>query len=99
MNLQTELVDSSALQIKSEGTKRLVEICQAVNGTEYLSGQGGKKYMEEQRFEDADIALRYQKFEHPVYQQRFGEFIPNLSILDMIMNIGVEKSKLILRSL
>jgi len=42
----------------------------------------------EKVFEENKIKLAFQKFVHPVYFQLHGEFIPKLSILDAIFNIG-----------
>ena len=44
--------------------------------------------MQEQDFLSANIQLIWQDFVHPVYPQLHGEFIPNLSILDLLFNCG-----------
>ena len=44
----------------------------------------------ERIFEENKIKLTFQKFAHPKYPQLHGEFVPNLSILDAIFNIGPE---------
>jgi len=48
--------------------------------------------LEEEKFKDAQIKLIYQDFHHPVYQQQFmkdnSDFIPNLSIIDLLFNEG-----------
>ena len=61
---------------------------------EYLSGmgKGSLRYIQgnERVFEENEIKLTFQKFAHPKYPQLHGEFVPNLSILDAIFNIGPE---------
>lgn len=42
-------------------------------------------------FNKAGIKCIFQDYIHPRYNQIFGDFIPNLSILDLLMNYG-EKS-------
>jgi hypothetical protein len=42
------------------------------------------------RFEAAGIAVRVQRYDHPVYPQRHGEFVPFLSGLDLLLNVGAE---------
>jgi len=58
----------------------------------YLSGIGGKDYLEENNFKPNSIKLMYQNFVHPVYTQLNmndkKDFIPNLSIIDLIFNHG-----------
>ena len=61
-----------------------------MEATEYFAGVGGRDYMDEELFKKANIKLTYQDFEHPIYKQLHGEFVPNLSVLDYLMNVGVE---------
>jgi hypothetical protein len=37
---------------------------------------------------DAGIKIIYEKFQHPIYRQQYEEFVPNLSILDLLFNEG-----------
>jgi len=40
----------------------------------------------------------YQSFEYPTYDQRFDEFIPNLSVVDPLFNVGAEQTKELLQT-
>ena len=40
------MIKSSDLNINSSSTQRLVDICKKVKATEYISGQGGKNYLD-----------------------------------------------------
>jgi len=55
--IDTERILESELNIKSNGTKRLVDICRHLNADIYLSGPSGKKYMDERAF--GDIRVEY----------------------------------------
>ena len=47
-------------------------------------------------FEKSDLKLEYQEYHHPKYPQRFAnEFIPDLSIIDMLSNIGPDTIKVL----
>jgi hypothetical protein len=96
LSIDTPVVLSSELGIRSSGTDRLVEITQAVGGSVYLSGRGAADYVDERCFEDAGLEHRYMEFRHPVYHQLFGPFIANLSILDLLLNEG-DQSRAILQ--
>ena len=95
LGIKTKTVKSSELQINSTASQRLLEICQKLNADTYLSGPLGKNYLDEEIFSSANISVVYEKFEHPVYNQRGEGFIQNLSIIDLLFNEG-EKSKDIL---
>lgn len=88
MNLDTKYIKASALNLEGESTELLVSIIKKLKGNIYLSGFGGKKYQEEELFKKNGIILVYYDFIHPFYEQLWGNFIPNLSIIDLVFNYG-----------
>ncbi len=90
LKIQTKLVLASSLDLEEpeEKTARLVAICRALGATTYLSGVGGKGYLDLKLFEAAGIRVRFQAFATPSYPQRFGPFVPNLSVVDLLFNVG-----------
>lgn len=76
-------------------TGRLVEACQAVGATRYIAGCGGRKYLLLEAFERAGIEVIWQDFdaEKFVYSQSGGAFLPRLSIVDCLFNIGPAATK------
>ena len=62
--------------------------CKKLNAKTYLSGKFGKNYLEEFKFEEADIRLEYHTFHHPEYKQRYDPFIPEMSAIDLLMCHG-----------
>ena len=89
---------SSELRIEGKSSEMLVHICQSVGADTYLSGIGGKRYMDFDTFERNAIKVMFQEFVHPEYPQQFSQipFVPSLSILDLLFNCG-EKSVDIIR--
>jgi len=88
LGLNTPFVKSSALSVEAKSTELLMQIVKKVGGDIYLSGFGGVKYQEETEFAKAGIKLMYSDFNHPVYKQLWGDFIPNLSVMDLLFNAG-----------
>jgi hypothetical protein len=70
----------------------------AVGTSTYISGPSGKNYLETDRFAASNIALKFIKFEHPVYKQRYPGFEPNLSAIDLLFNLGPESLGIIKQS-
>lgn len=97
LEIKTKIVMSSKLNIKSNGTEQIIDILKSLNAKQFLSGlgQGSNKYTigKEDLYGKEDIDVIYQKFSTPQHSQLFGEFIPNLSIIDMLFNIGKEKTQ------
>jgi len=93
LDIDTKIVYSSSLNIKTSKTQRLYDICKALDGTSYLAGQGAIDYLDENVFKN-DIKLEKHTFIHPIYEQiNSNEFIPYMSSLDFIMSIGTDKLK------
>jgi hypothetical protein len=86
--IQTKLIMASNLPLRDEPTERLIDICKTQNSRRYLSGKDGAKYMDLQKFDAEGIEIVYQEFKHPVYNQLYGEFLPNMSAVDLLFNCG-----------
>lgn len=76
--------------------ERLIAITQYFGADTYLAGSGGHNYMDLDKYRHAGITVLFQEYHHPVYNQLFGEFVPYLSVVDLIYNEG-PKSLAILR--
>ncbi len=86
-----EIVLASELETTATGQEQLLEICREVGADAYLSGAFGKQYLDENLFGDAGIRVHYHEYDYPEYQQRFGDFIPFLSYLDLLFNVGLDR--------
>jgi hypothetical protein len=86
LGIDVPFVLASDYHVNSSSTRRLVELMKAVEGTHYLSGTGARNYLDESLFEQEGILLNWQQFNHPVYPQLHGDFVPGLSVLDFAMN-------------
>lgn len=79
---------SSQIKIETSGSQRLIDICSYFDADTYLSGIGGKNYIDEELFECNNIQLEYQNYTPVKYKQLWGSFIPNLSAIDALFNLG-----------
>jgi len=95
LGLKKNLVRASDLNVEGESTQLLISIVKELGGNEYISGFGGANYQDVELFQKAGITLTYYDFKHPVYPQLWTDFIPNLSIIDLLFNCGSESLKTI----
>jgi hypothetical protein len=90
--IKTPVYYESKIGTSMSSTDRIIELCQKLKSDIYLSGQGGKEYLAEEKFSAAGITLAYQQFAHPRYHQMYAgtaeEFVPNLTALDLLFNEG-----------
>ncbi len=85
-----EVYRSSDMKLDTRAEARVIEIVQRVGGDTYISGYGGKNYQDEEHFTQAGINLVYSDFHPLTYRQQWGDFLPNMSVLDYCMNEGYE---------
>lgn len=92
LGIKTPIVYASTLEVDGSKTDLLINICDAVEVDCYLSGPGGKRYMDLVAFESAGITVIWQEFTAPVYDQVFPDvgFVSNLSVVDALFNCGPE---------
>jgi hypothetical protein len=101
LGITTRIVLESDLGAGGVKTERIVNIGRALGASTYLSGAGGKDYLDEPAFGAAGLGLEYQHFENPKYAQLFmkdkDDFVGYLSIVDLLFNEG-PRSREILRT-
>lgn len=89
LGISTPFVRSSRYQVDTTGDDRLVDLIRAVGGIDYLSGSGGDKYQAPATYASAGVGLRYTSFTAVPYAQLgSSEFVPGLSVLDALFNVG-----------
>jgi hypothetical protein len=75
-------------EAKNQKTDRIVDILEKLGVDEAIVGPTARKYTEKQKFDDKNIKLYWYEYNHPHYPQLGEEFIPYLSVLDLIFNTG-----------
>jgi hypothetical protein len=80
-----------------EKNEKLVSMCKVLGAKTYLCGSGGQNYIQENRFNEANVSVLWHDYEHPRYRQMFGDFEPNMSIIDLLFNEGPNAKEILLR--
>lgn len=97
LEIKTPLVYQSALDYDRESKKSdlVLALCKAVGADISFTGRGGSmEYLDREAFAANGVTPCFQDFKHPVYPQcSGGEFVPGISVLDMLFNCGVEESR------
>lgn len=70
------------------GEKRVIDMCKIYNVDTYINAIGGQELYSRENFANEGITLKFIKPELRPYKQiRTQEFVPALSILDVMMNV------------
>jgi len=75
-------------KFKGHKSDLVLDMCKKLGATKYIFGAKGRDYAKVEDFEREGIELEFQDYKHPQYNQLHGEFIPNLSIIDLLFNEG-----------
>jgi len=91
-------VDTLGIKIKIEsagdfdfqGTKGdlVLDMCRKTGAETYIFGAQGREYTDREAFESAGVTLYFQDYAHPEYPQLSENFIPFMSIVDLLFNCG-----------
>ena len=96
LDIKTKLVFQSDIKYDKDLRKddMLIALLKNIGADIYLSGVGAKKYMVLDDFHRNNIGVQFQTFLQPEYHQiNSKEFIPGLSILDVLFNCGISGTK------
>lgn len=94
--VHTPIVCSSALGLPGAKSELLRDICREVGATSYLAGPSGRDYLDRSLFDSAGIQVRFFDFHHPSYPQQTPEFMPGMSAVDALANVGLQAAKSLL---
>ncbi len=65
--------------------ERVLDICKKENATIYINAIGGTELYDKEKFKNSNINLYFLKPKYISYKQQNNEFIPWLSIIDVMM--------------
>ncbi|MBC7891226.1 MAG: WbqC family protein [Sphingobacteriaceae bacterium] len=87
LGIQTEVIPSSAIYDNEhlKAQERILECCQKAGATRYINPIGGRELYDKARFAEAGIELFFIQSKRQEYPQKSPEFVPWLSILDVLM--------------
>jgi|TARA_R110000796_G_scaffold91387_1_gene195478 hypothetical protein len=87
LDISTKITTSSTLNIDHslKSQSKVIAICRELNASTYVNAIGGQGLYKVQDFEDEGLALKFVKSPPLLYKQYKNEFIPWLSVLDVVM--------------
>lgn len=95
LDIKTPMILSSDLDLQGSKTERLIYMLKKLNATTYLSGPSADAYLDKEAFRKNNICLEYKSYDYAPYPQLWGDFIGEVTVLDLIANCGPESGELI----
>lgn len=90
LNISTPMLLSSELKLTGSKTDRLIDLLKKLNANTYLSGPSADAYLDKEAFRSNGIQLEYKSYDYARYPQLWGEFVGEVTALDLIANCGPE---------
>ena len=87
LGIRTPVVFSSSYGFSTSKTERILDLLDAVGGTEYITGQGSKAYLDESLFKARNLSLVYQETSDVVRDFDPGDDLP-YSVIQYLFNHG-----------
>ncbi|MFG5857245.1 MULTISPECIES: WbqC family protein [Dysgonomonas] len=87
LNIHTEIIISSTIDVDQTlaGQDRVIAICKTLGAEDYYNAIGGQELYQPKDFEKEGINLRFLSSNLVTYKQFNNDFIPWLSIIDVMM--------------
>jgi len=88
LGIQVSLLKASEIGIKAVKKEKILALCQTLKASHYLTGDSAQDYLCQEDFDPLGIVLEMQNYRHPSYHQRYPDFVPYLSVIDLLFNEG-----------
>lgn len=95
LEIETKILVSSSIDIDHnlKAEKKVLAICEALSATAYINPIGGIDLYSKDKFKSKGLDLRFIKSDNIEYKQFNNDFIPWLSIIDVLMFNNKEETK------
>ncbi len=88
LRISTPVVRQSELDIEGRGVDLLIRIARRLGADEIVLPGGAENHVDARSLAEAGVALRTVRTRPVVYPQLWGPFLPDLSVLDMLICCG-----------
>jgi len=88
LGIEVKIVKASDYSFEGLKSDLVLDMCVKLDAEIYIFGEQGKNYADIDSFSNRDISLYFQSYNHPVYKQANRDFLPYMSIFDLLFNEG-----------
>jgi hypothetical protein len=97
LKIDIQMVLMSQLGVAGKGASLIFEICKSLGADRFMVQSSALAYYDAAQFESQGIELISFKKPEYIYPQMWGDFIGNLSVLDMMFTCGTKARDIILK--
>ena len=90
------MLKASDFDFNGSKSDLVLDMCVKLGANKYIFGSQGRNYADIDAFQNNNVTPYFQDYNHPVYKQLHGSFLPNMSALDLLFNEGPRSKEIIL---
>ena len=87
-DIDARLVRGSSLGLSGAKSELVLDLCRKTGARTFIFGALGRRYAEIDAFTAEGISVAFQDYQHPSYPQAYPGFVPGMTALDLLMNVG-----------
>lgn len=95
--INPKIIFASELNVEGKKNELLINILKELKINKYIAGMGSEAYIDIEKFKNNNIEVIWHNYNHPEYKQMSEKFEKNLSIIDCMFNIGIDKTNKLLK--
>lgn len=89
LNIKTRITKSTDYLVIGKRYERIISICKQAGADVYITGPSALNYINVEEMKDEGINIVVADYsKYPLYEQLYGQFSNNVSVLDLIFNTG-----------
>jgi hypothetical protein len=94
LHINTRILFSSEMEHTEKSTELLLQLIKQTGSDVYMCGMGAAGYQDNALLNENGISIEYSNYQPKPYEQYASPgFVPGLSILDALMNMGFEETE------
>lgn len=86
--IDTPIVMASEYDFAGAKSDLVLDMCLKLEADVYIFGAQGRNYADIDTFRAMGVRPIFQDYRHPIYAQLHGDFLPYMSVIDLLFNEG-----------
>lgn len=86
--IKTEVAIASEHSFVGQKSDLVLEHAKKFQAKLIVTGTLGRDYIKIEDFKAAGVQVYFQDYQHPIYEQKFGDFVSHLSFVDLLFQAG-----------
>ncbi len=97
LDIRIPIVKASDYDFQGYKSDLVLDMCVKLGASHYIFGAQGKDYAKVEDYQAQGISVLFQDYQHPSYSQLHGEFVPYMSIVDLLFNEGPRSKDILIQ--